>query len=132
MNLQIKIIGALFILVAILHVFFPGYFNWKKDLAPLSLINRQMMQVHLFFIAFGVFLIGLLCLTSSDMLLHTILGKRISLGLGIFWTVRLFFQLFVYSARLWKGKRFETMVHTGFSIIWAYVSIVFLLCYLAN
>jgi hypothetical protein len=29
------------------------------------------------------------------------------------------------SADLWKGKAFETLVHILFSLLWAYVSIVF-------
>ena len=132
MELQIKIIGCLFILLAFLHIFFPKYFNWKQELSSLSLINRQMMYVHMFFIALGVFLLGLLCLVSSDALLHTTFGRQISLGLGIFWAVRLCFQFFVYSGKLWKGKVFETIVHILFSLFWAYVSIVFMLGYLSN
>jgi hypothetical protein len=128
--LQIKIIGGLFILLAFLHVFFPKYFNWKQELGSLSLINRQMMYVHMFFIGFGVFLLGLLCLTSSEALLDTAFGKRISLGLGIFWAARLYVQLFVYSPTLWKGRAFETMVHILLCLFWAYVSTIFLLGYL--
>ena len=132
MELQIKIIGGLFILLAFLHIFFPKYFNWKQDLGSLSLINRQMIYVHIFFIAFGIFLLGLLCLTSSDALLNTRFGKRISLGLGIFWVVRLYVQFFVYSRKLWKSKAFETMVHILFSLFWTYVSTIFILAYLAR
>lgn len=132
MELQIKIIGGLFILLALLHFFFPEYFNWKKELGSLSLINRQMMYVHMFFIAFGVFLLGLLCLTSSDALLNTTFGRRVSLGLAVFWTVRLYVQLFVYSTKLWKGKALETIIHILFSLFWAYVSTIFILAYLAR
>ena|SRR5258708_21057 len=131
MELHLKIIGSLLILIAFLHFFFPKYFNWKQELNSLSIMNRQMMYVHLFFIAFGVFLVGLLCLTSSNKLLNTTLGKRISLGLGIFWAVRLYVQFFGYSSNLWKGKSLETFVHVLFSIIWTYVSTVFILAYLA-
>jgi len=129
MELQIKIIGCLFILLALIHIFFPRYFNWKQELSSLSLINRQMMYIHMFFIALLVFLLGVLCLTSSDALLNTIFGRRISLGLGIFWAVRLYVQFFVYSRKLWRGKMFETLVHILFSIFWAYVSIIFILGY---
>jgi hypothetical protein len=132
MELQIKIIGGLFILLAFLHVFFPKYFSWKQELSSLSLINRQMMYVHMFFIAFGVFLLGLLCLTSSNALLDTASGKRISLGLGIFWAARLYVQLFVYSRKLWKGRAFETIVHILFCLFWGYVSTIFLLGYLTS
>lgn len=113
-------------ILSLIHVFFPKYFNWKEELKSLSLMNRQMMTVHTFFIAFIVFLIGLLCLTSAEELTQTGLGKTISLGLGIFWTVRLFFQLFVYSPKLWKGKTFETVIHILFSLFWIYMSFVFL------
>ena len=132
MELQIKIIGCLFVLLAFLHVFFPKYFNWKEDLGSLSLMNRQMMYVHMFFIAFGVFLLGLLCLTSSHALSNTPFGKRVSLGLGIFWAVRLYVQFFVYSTKLWRGKAFETMVHILFSFFWTYASTIFMLVYLAT
>ena len=132
MELQIRIIGGLFILLAILHVFFPKYFNWNNELTSLSLMNRQMIRVHLFFIGFGLFLLGLLCLTSSDELLNTSLGQRISLGLGIFWAVRLYVQFFVYSGKLWRGKAFETMVHILLSLFWTYVSVIFILAYFAK
>ena len=88
------------------------------------------MKVHTFFIALVVFLIGLLCLTSSYELIHTELGKKVSLGFGIFWSFRLFIQFFGYSSELWKGKKMETIVHVIFSILWAYLSYVFIKVYL--
>lgn len=92
----------------------------------MSLINRQMMFVHTFFIAFTVFLIGLLCLTSAKEIIETPLGNRVALGLGVFWALRLFIQLFGYSSKLWKGKGFETMVHVIFTMLWIYLSVTFL------
>ena len=129
MEIHFKIIGALLIVLALAHIAFPKYFNWNEELKSLSLINRQMMTVHTFFIALTVFLMGLLCLTSSSELIETNLGKKISLGLGIFWTFRLFIQFFGYSSDLWKGKRFQTIMHIIFSLIWAYLSIIFFTAY---
>ncbi len=131
MHIHIKIIGFLLIALALVHIIFPKYFNWGKELKFLSLINRQMMTVHTFFIAFTVFLMGLLCLTSTNELIETNLGKKISLGLGVFWTIRLFIQLFVYSSDLWKGKKLETLIHILFSIFWIYFSAIFLINYYA-
>lgn len=129
MELHLNIIGILLIVLSLAHLAFPKYFNWDKELKTLSLINRQMMMIHTFFISLMVFFIGLLCLTSAHDLVETDLGKKLSLGLGIFWTVRLFCQFFVYSAELWKGKTFETTLHILFSILWLYLSTVFLLAY---
>ena len=125
MDFHIKIIGVSLIVLALLHCLFPRYFNWKQELGSLSVINRQMFHVHSFFIALMVLLMGLLCLTCSPELLKSTLGKRICLGLGIFWIARLAIQFFVYSPKLWKGKRFETSVHVLFSMFWIYLSTVF-------
>lgn len=131
MELHLKLIGILLILLALIHFVFPNRFNWKQELSSLSLINRQLMYIHSFFIAFTIFLMGLLCITSADDLLNTSFGKRILLGLAIFWTVRLVVQFFGYSSKLWKGKSFETGVHIAFSIFWVYLAMVFILAYLA-
>ena len=129
MHLHLKITGVLLVALALIHIPFPKYFNWDKELKSLSVINRQMMTVHTFFIALTVFMMGLLCLTSSGELIETNLGKKISLGLGVFWAIRLFIQFFGYSSELWKGKTFETLMHILFSILWAYLSSIFLTIY---
>lgn len=129
MELQIKIIGILLMSLALVHVVFPRYFNWKEQLKHLDLINRQMMTVHTFFIALTVFLMGLLCVTHSHDLITSELGRSMSLGLAIFWLIRLVFQLFVYSPKLWRGKTFETLVHVSFTCFWLYMTVVFGMIY---
>jgi hypothetical protein len=84
-----------------------------------------MMQVHTFFIAFVVFAMGLLCLTSATELMGTTLGHKLSLVLGVFWGLRLLVQFFWYSPRLWIGKKLETCIHILFSLLWAYFTVVF-------
>ncbi len=130
MILHLQIIGALLIVLAIIHGVFPKKFDWNKELNTLSLINRQIMIVHTFFIALTVMLMGILCLTSAQELVETNLGKKIALGLGIFWSLRLLVQFFGYSAILWKGKLFETTIHIVATVLWVYLSVVFLLVYL--
>jgi len=125
METHLKATGVLLILLALIHVVFPKHFHWREELARLSLLNRQVMVVHTFFIALAVFLMGLLCLTSSAGLSGTPLGKRVALGLAVFWLARLLIQLFGYSSELWRGKRFETAVHVVFSALWAYLTAVF-------
>lgn len=129
MDIHFKIIGFILIVLALVHIIFPKYFNWDKELQSLSLINRQMMTIHTFFIALTLLLMGLLCLGSSTELIETNLGKKISLGFGIFWTARLFIQFFGYSPELWKGKKFETLMHITFSFLWTYLCSIFLTTY---
>lgn len=132
MELQIKIIGYLLMVLACVHVIFPKYFGWKEDLAPLQQINRSMMKVHTFFIALTVFLMGLLCVTSTQDLLQTELGRKLCLGLGIFWLIRLFFQFFIYPSILWKGKKLETIIHIVAIVFWIFLSYSFLWGYFSQ
>ncbi len=129
MELHLKITGYLLILLALIHLVFPRYFNWRRELSYLSLINKQLMYVHTFFIALVVFLMGVFCIYSSSDIIYTKLGQQLSLGLCIFWTTRLIFQFCIYSPKLWKGKTFESTVHILFSLLWIYFSMVFFLIY---
>lgn len=125
MELHLRIIGVILVILAVIHAAFPKQFAWKKELVSLSLINRQMMTVHTFFIALTVLLMGVLCLYSANEIVNTPFGRQIAFGLFIFWFVRLFVQFFVYSKDLWKGKRYETIMHIVFAITWLYLSAVF-------
>lgn len=127
--MHIKIIGWLLVTISLLHLFFPKYFEWKKECSSMSQINRQMFYIHSYFIALTLLLMGVLCLTSAAELINTSLGKRISLGFGIFWLIRLVVQFVGYSSKLWKGKRLETGMHILFSLFWIYFSTIFLSIY---
>lgn len=126
MEIHVKLVGGLLTGLALLHGVFPRYFNWAEDLRPLTLINRQLMYIHTLFIALVVLLMGLLCWSAAPELVTTPLGRKVALGLGLFWLARLLVQFFGYSRQLWRGKRLETTVHVVFVVLWTYLTGVFL------
>ncbi len=129
MILHLKLIGFLLIGLAFIHAIFPTYFHWKQELSSLSLVNRQLMYVHTFFIALVVLGMGILLIASTDDMIGTKLGQGLALGFGVFWGIRLIFQFLVYSPQLWRGKPFETFVHVAFSLLWTYFTVVFFWTY---
>ncbi len=129
MELHLNVIGVILVLLAVIHGYFPRYFNWAAEFGTVSLINRQLMYVHTFFIALMLGLTGVLCITSAAELVHTPLGNKLALGFCIFWTVRLVVQFFGYSSMLWRGKRFETVIHVLFAMLWTYLSAIFFVVY---
>jgi len=129
MEIHVKIVGVLLVLLAVMHLGLPNYFNWQYELKEVSLMTRQILYVHTFFIALIVLFMGVICLFGSSDLIQTALGKKISLLLFIFWLIRLMFQFFVYSPTLWKGKKFETVMHILFSSLWIYFTVIFFLVY---
>jgi hypothetical protein len=130
MELHLKITGLLLITLSLMHIVIPRYFRWRQELTSLSLITRQILYVHTFFIALIVLLMGLLCISYPHELLYNPLGRVITLGLFVFWLTRLIFQFFVYSPEAWRGKKFESIMHVIFSITWSYFTFVFLFSYL--
>ena len=130
MEIHVKIVGSLLIALSLMHIVIPKYFKWEQELTSLSLITKQILYVHTFFIAFILLLTGLLCLSYSHELLHDPFGRVICLGFFGFWLTRLIFQFLVYSPKVWRGKRFETVMHVMFSGLWLYFSGVFLFGYL--
>lgn len=123
--LHLQIIGWILLFVSVIHITFPKQFKWKLELEQLTLMNRQLMYVHTFFVAVVVFLNGLLfILCSRELTEPTRLARFINIGLLIFWFLRWAFQHFVYSSLHWKGKRFETFVHICFSLFWLYIVVV--------
>ena len=127
MQTLLEITGGLLIGLALLHAIFPRYFRWREETTGLSLLTRQILYIHTFFIALTVFLMGLLCLTSASDLMETPLGRRICLGLGFFWSIRLVIQFFGYSSQLWRGKTLETSAHVAFTLFWAWLTALFLM-----
>jgi hypothetical protein len=124
---HLYLIGSSMVVLAIIHVVFPKRFKWDEELKKLSLINRQLMEVHTFFIALVVMLNGLLLLTCAEQLVdQSRLARAVVIGLVIFWGCRLGFQFFVYRPELWKGKRFETVMHIFFSVLWTYYVATFI------
>jgi hypothetical protein len=123
--LHVHAVGVVFVVLAFVHAVFPRYFDWRRELASLSLINRQLMEVHTFFIALVVLLMGVLCLVDGEALVHTPLGRHVCLGLGVFWGARFAAQHLWYAPATWRGKRFETFMHVVFTVLWAWVTAVF-------
>lgn len=114
-------VGVLQILLALAHVAFPRFFAWREELARLSLLNRQIFYVHNFFICLVLVLFGSLNLACADELLATgRLNRAILAGITLFWSVRLLFQFFVYSPHLWRGHRFNTVMHCLATLVWLY------------
>ena len=127
MLFHLKVMGATQLLLSLLHIVFPKRFEWKRDLAQLKPINRQIFYVHCFFICLVLCLTGGLCLFRPEVLLAGgEMSRLYCFGLSFFWGFRLLVQFFGYDKQLWKGKPLETFVHYVFSGLWVYYTGVYL------
>ncbi|HEX4167246.1 MAG TPA: hypothetical protein VHZ55_17410 [Bryobacteraceae bacterium] len=123
---HLRLAGALLVVLGFAHSFLGRYFKWKKELAQLSLLTRQIFLVHCFFIALLVVLIGACSLFYTNALLESgTLSRVVLTGFVVFWLIRLVFQFLVYDSAIWRGRRFYTAAHAAFSIFWIYVVLIY-------
>lgn len=129
---HLRLVGIFMAALSALNVFVPQRFRWREELARLSLLNRQIFEVHAIFLIVILALFAALLLTSADALLErTRLARAVVIGLTVFWGLRMLMQWFYYSPEIWRGNRFNTVVHYVFSLAWIYVTAVFAATYFA-
>jgi hypothetical protein len=127
LELHLRIVGVLLLALTAMNLcIVPRRFGWKQEMARLSLLNRQIFQVHAGFICLVLVMMAALLLLYTEALLEgTPLSRAVLLGLGGFWFVRLLTQWLVYSPRVWRGHRFNTVMHGVFTGLWLYFTGVF-------
>lgn len=124
--LNLRIVGSTMVFLAFLHAAFAKRFHWGEETTKLSLLNRQIFYVHVFFIALALLMQGVGCIFFAPALCEkSTLAAAVSAGMCVYWLIRLIFQLFVFDKELWVGKRFETSMHIIFTFNWLYYVVVF-------
>jgi hypothetical protein len=100
MKTDLLIIGGFYHLgFAIFHLFFWRLFNWKKDLAYLSIINRAVMQILNLCLTFVFVVVAYISIFYSSDLISTSLGRVIIGSISMFWLIRLGEQLFFFGLK---------------------------------
>jgi hypothetical protein len=133
-ELHFRIVGILMLLLVAMNIFdVPRRFDWKREMAGLSLLNRQIFQVHAAFICIVLLLFAALTLLLPlELLEPTPLARAVLGGLALFWFLRLLTQWFVYDRRIWRGNLFYTVMHFVFTGVWIYFTVTFALALTSN
>ncbi|MFJ4584133.1 hypothetical protein [Streptomyces echinatus] len=123
---QLHLVGAALIGMGLLHVILPRILDWPGDLGGTSLLTRQVSYAHLFFIGLTCVLLGALPLACTTELLS---GDRLPTvllcGQTLFWGLRWIMEFAYFSPRLWRGHRLRTAGHVALSVLWTWVTAVF-------
>lgn len=93
-------VGGIFNLgFTIFHLFFWKLFNWKKDLASLTPVNRSVMQILNLCLTFMILLMSYVSLFLPREMLTTRLGQILLVAFALFWFLRMLEQIFVFEVR---------------------------------
>jgi hypothetical protein len=96
-----------------LNLLLPRLVNWKPDVDRMSLLVREIFQIHAVFITLTVAIWGVLTwrfaerwVTAPDEL-----SSWLCVALAMFWGLRCVMQWTHYSAAHWRGQRGRTVIH---------------------
>jgi hypothetical protein len=129
---NLRVVGALLLLLGGSHIFFNRYFGWEQELKTVSLLTRRIFFVHTFFIGLGVALAGAGSLFYADVLLRPdALSRAVLAAMAAFWLCRLLAQFLAYDSAIWRGNRFRTLMHVAFAMLWCYMTTTYGLALMA-
>jgi hypothetical protein len=122
---HLRVVGIMMAVLVFVNLYAPIRFGWKQELARVSLLTRQVFGAHAIFLVLLLALFAALFLTCAESLLEpTRLSRGVLIGLTAFWGLRMLMQWFYYSPAIWRGDRFNTVMHGVFSLTWVYVTAV--------
>ena len=117
MNHNLLIIGGIFHFgFAIFHLFFWRLFNWKKDLARLTYVNRAVMQILNLCLTFIFIAVGYISIFYSNELLTTNLGRVILTAISLFWFLRTIEQIIFFGTKEIRSNILTIIFVAGFII----------------
>ncbi len=98
---------------AVFHLLFWRLFDWKKDLASLTALNRSVMQILNLCLTFLLLVMGYISLFLRRELLSTELGKTLLIAMALFWFLRMLEQIFVFEVRNRLSSAFTLLFFLG-------------------
>lgn len=113
-------LGGLFnIGFAIFHIFFWRLFDWKRQLASLSFLNRQVVQILNLCLTFAFLIFAYVSFFHTAELLGTQLGRALLLLISLFWLLRAVEQVVFFGLSRGVSIAFFAAFLIG-SVLYAY------------
>jgi hypothetical protein len=104
----------------------PFVLEWKKSLAPLRKLNRQLIWTYGAYTAGTILSLGILAVTVPHLLTDgSPLGRIVCGFIATFWGVRLLLQFFVFDSREYLTNWWLTAGHHLLTYVFIFVTAVF-------
>ena len=118
--------GLLHFGVLIASALVPQVLDWKRELARLSTMTRQLVWVHGAFIVLVIVAFGTLSLLHPDDLASGApLGRSISACIAVFWGARLSLQFLLFDPTPLLKKVSLKVGYHGLTVVFAYFSVIY-------
>jgi hypothetical protein len=113
LELWLRIAAVTQIALAGLSLSLPRVLHWKPDMARMSLLVRQVFEIHSWFIALTLVIWAVLTWQfAPEMAAHPApLARWLCAAIGGFWGLRTVMQWTHYSSSHWRGNTARTVIH---------------------
>lgn len=103
----------------------PQVLDWKGELRKLDGLSRQLIWVHGLFIVLTIIGFGALTiLFPVDLASGSHLARAVCAFIALFWSARLFIQLFVFDAKPFLKSTFLKLGYHGLTLVFIYQTVV--------
>jgi hypothetical protein len=128
MNLALLILigGVLHFGILIASACVPQVLDWRKELAKLDPLSRQLVWVHgafivLVIVGFGVLSVAL----PAELANGTLVARGVCGFIALFWIARLGVQFFVFDAKAYLGNWLLRLGYNGLTVVFMYHAVVY-------
>lgn len=113
LELWLRIVAAAQIALAMLSLCLPRILDWKADINRMSLLVRDVFEIHSWFIALTLVIWGVLTWRFAPEMAHapTDLSRWLCAAIGLFWGIRAILQWTHYDSSHWRGIPSRTLIH---------------------
>lgn len=126
LKLLILVGGLLHFGILIASALVPGVLDWRRELAKLAPLSRQLIWVHGAFIVLVIVGFGVLSVAApGELAAGSALARGVCLFVAIFWAARLVVQFFVFDAKPYLKTAFLRLGYNGLTAVFAYLALVY-------
>ena len=113
LELFLRIIAVAQMGLAVLSFFLPRILHWEADINRMSLLVREVFEIHAWFISLTLLIWGGLTWRFAPEMAKapTELARWVCGAIAVFWGIRCVLQWLHYSAAHWKGIPSRTVIH---------------------
>lgn len=126
----IRLTGALQLSVLVASALVPLRLNWKRDLASLPKLHRQMYWTYGGYVVLGIVALGVISLTcASELASGSPLARAVCMYGSLFWGIRLslqgVFDVKPYLTTWWLKAGYHTLsvLFLGFTLAYGYAAV---------
>lgn len=125
LELALRAAGVSMVALALFHLALWRMLDWGRETTALSPLSARVFAVHTFFVAFILFLLGLLSALAPDLLLApSALARWLLVGVVALWIARFVAQPLVFDPAMDRGWTGSRALRAGLYFMWAsYVAV---------